>query len=164
MKRIAMFTLIAGTLFAQFLYGKVAPQINGYYPQGGPDNGPQEVSMIQLIADPQRYDGKRVRIIGFLHLEFEGDAIYLHREDFEHGITKNALWVNLPTDMTREQINAVNDKYVICSGTFAAGMHGHMGLNSGEMTKITRLEMWTDKPSSALPRGFAPPPPKRPNH
>lgn len=104
------------------------------------------------------------RIIGFLHLEFEGDAGYFHREDFEYGLTKNALWIDLPRDITREQINAVNDKYVICSGTFLAGRHGHMGLNSGEMTKITRLQMWTDKPRSALPRGFAPPPPpKRPD-
>jgi len=57
-------------------------QMAEYYPKGGPDNGPEDVSLIQLIANPQAYDGKTVRITGFLHLEFEGNAIYLHNEDF----------------------------------------------------------------------------------
>lgn len=59
MKRLAVLTIVAGTLIAQLLQGQVAPQ-NGYYPQGGPDNGPVDVSMIQLIANPQSYDGKLV--------------------------------------------------------------------------------------------------------
>jgi hypothetical protein len=41
--------------------------------------------MIQLIANPQAWDGKHVRVIGFLRLEFEGDALYLHREDLRTG-------------------------------------------------------------------------------
>jgi hypothetical protein len=31
-------------------------------------------------------------------LSFEGNAIYLHREDFDHGIGKNGLWVAIPED------------------------------------------------------------------
>lgn len=161
MKRIAMFSLVTGVFFACILAGQSATQ-NGYYPQGGPDNGPEDVSVIQLIANSQSYDGKRVRIIGYLHLEFEGNVIYLHREDFEFGLDKNALWIDVPKDMTRSQISAVNDQYVICTGTFAAGMHGHMGMNSGEMSKITRLQIWADKPRSAFPKGLPPPP--KPRH
>ncbi|MGB7987584.1 MAG: hypothetical protein WCF54_20650 [Terracidiphilus sp.] len=134
-------------------------QMAGYYPKGGPDDGVEEVSMIQLIANPQAYDNKRVRIIGYLHLEFEGDAIYLHREDFDYAIDKNALWVNIPKDMTKEQMKAVNNFYVICTGTFRAGMHGHMGMNSGEMDNITRLEPWLVLPRSKKDT-LIPPPPK----
>lgn len=136
-------------------------QSNGYYPKGGPDNGVQDVSMIQLIANPQSFDGKRVRIIGFLHLEFEGDEIYLHREDFQNVLPKNALWINVPKDMTHAQIEAVNNHYVICTGTFVATMHGHGGVNSGEISKITRLQIWITgtKPRRNLP---APPPPPTP--
>ena len=32
------------------------------------------VSVIQLIATPDRFDGKRVQVIGFLKFEFEGNA------------------------------------------------------------------------------------------
>jgi hypothetical protein len=81
--------------------------------------------------------------IHFLDLKFEGSAIYLHREDFQQALTKNALWVEVPRDMTRDQIEVVNDKYVICTGTFVASMHGHMGMTSGEMANVTRLEVWT---------------------
>jgi hypothetical protein len=145
MKRVLLFLL--GVLL--FFPGHTAfPQTSGYYPKGGPDEGVEDVSMIQLIANPQAYDNKRVRIFGYLHLEFEGNAIYLHREDFDYGITKNAFWVNIPKDMTREQMKAVNNFYVICTGRFRAGMHGHMGLNSGEMDEITRLEVWCPRPRS----------------
>jgi hypothetical protein len=117
-------------------------QMAGYYPKGGPDIAGEDVSLIQLIANPQAYDNKTVRITGFLHLEFEGNVIYLHREDFQYGLTKNGLWIDVPKDMTKEQIKAVNDQYVICTGRFVAGMHGHMGLNSGEVTNVSRLEVW----------------------
>ena len=104
--------------------------------------------MIQLIANPQAYDGKTVRIIGFLHLEFEGNVIYLHNEDFRHGLTKNGLWIEIPKDMTKEQMKAVNDQYVICTARFVAKMHGHMGMNSGEVANVTRLEVLARIPRS----------------
>jgi hypothetical protein len=125
-------------------------QMAEYYPKGGPDNGPEDVSLIQLIANPQAYDGKTVRITGFLHLEFEGNAIYLHNEDFRYALTKNALWINVPKDMTQAQIKVVNDQYVICTGKFVASMHGHMGLNSGEITDVTRLQVWSPYPRPRL--------------
>ena len=42
---------------------------------------PIDVSLIQLIANPNEYHGKFVRLIGFCRLEFEGDALFLHREE-----------------------------------------------------------------------------------
>ena len=57
---------------------------------------PQDVSIVQLLATPEKFDGKLVRVIGFLCLAFEGDAVYLHREDFDHSLTQNALWVDVP--------------------------------------------------------------------
>lgn len=102
----------------------------------------QDVSVIQLISDPQKYDGKRVQIIGFLRLEFEGNALYLHREDFEHAISRNGLWIDVPTGMTKNQQDAVNMHYVICVGVFRANRHGHMGMFSGEIDDIQRLQTW----------------------
>ena len=103
----------------------------------------QDVSIIKLLANPTKYDGKRVRIIGFLRLEFEGNAIYLHQEDFEHAISKNAIWIDLPVDLSKKQTAEVNNKYVICQGIFRSGDHGHMGMFSGSLTNITRLESWS---------------------
>jgi len=33
---------------------------------------PTDVTLIQLIANPEKFDGKLIRVIGFLRLEFEG--------------------------------------------------------------------------------------------
>jgi hypothetical protein len=143
--------MMAVVLLAASSISYGSSQMVGYYPKGGPDLI-DEVSLIQLIANPKAYDGKTVRIIGFLHLEFEGSVIYLHNEDFVHGVSKNGLWIEIPSDMTKEQIDAVNDHYVICTARFIAKMHGHMGMNSGEVANVTRLEVW---PSY---RGALPPP------
>ncbi|WP_395751049.1 hypothetical protein [Prosthecobacter sp.] len=97
----------------------------------------QSVSLIQLIANPKAYDGVRVRVIGFLNVEFEGDAIYLHEDDFKHSITKNGLWVDASSIKP-----GLKQKYVLIEGTFDAKMTGHMGLWSGSLQEITRCEAW----------------------
>ena len=112
------------------------------------DSQAQEVSVIQLIANPAKFDGKRVRVIGFLRLEFEGNAIYLHREDYEHAIFENSIWLDRPKDFSEKQATKINKKYVICQGTFSAEQHGHTGMFSGSLTHITRLESW----ENAVPR------------
>jgi hypothetical protein len=102
----------------------------------------ENTSIIDLIANPMKYNNRRVRIIGFLNLEFEGNGIYLHREDFEHAISENSIWVNVPAAMTKKQMGEVNLHYVICEGVFHAQSHGHMGMFAGELSDINRLEPW----------------------
>jgi hypothetical protein len=104
-----------------------------------------DVSIVQLIANPQQFDGKIVRIIGFARLEFEGDSIYLHREDYEHGITKNGLWMDVPNDM-RKRDTEFDQKYILIEGRFNAKFTGHMGMWSGSIEKISRFEVWDHKP------------------
>jgi hypothetical protein len=135
----------------------VAQQSNEGYFVPGPIEEARvpNVSIIQLIANPQLYEGKRVRIVGYLHLEFEGDAIYFHREDIEHGISENAIWINTPKALTKEQRDALNNGYVICTGVFISKRRGHTGLFSGELSNINRIEPWTMGPEPPPP----PPPP-----
>jgi len=149
--RISM--ILASVLFVGAI-GNCQSQMVGYYPKGGADIAAEDVSLIQLIANPQTYDEKTIRVIGFLRLEFEGNVLYLHNEDFLHGIEKNGLWVDLPRDITQEQIRTINNHYVICTAKFVAKMHGHMSMNSGEVSNITRLEVWPtyEGPPPAPPR------------
>ncbi len=103
---------------------------------------PDDVSLLRLIAMPQQFDGKFVRVIGFLRLEFEGTVLYLHEEDYKHGLFKNAVWVNYPFNTPAAK--AIDKKYVIMEGIFDAKNHGHMGLSSGELHTITRADLWSD--------------------
>ena len=95
----SIFSVLIVLVASLLLSSDSGAQIKGYFPKPGPDDAVQDVSLIQLIAQPEKFEGTRVRLIGFLRIEFEGNAIYLHREDFDHGIAKNGLWVDLPIDL-----------------------------------------------------------------
>jgi len=102
---------------------------------------PVDVGMVALSAVPERYDGKFVRTHGFLCIEFEGDALYLHEEDYRHGLTKNSLALRLSKSQ-REQFKALSLKYVLVEGTvYAKGME-QTDMWSGAIGNITRLEFW----------------------
>ena len=98
---------------------------------------PQSVSMIQLIANPERFDGKRVKLIGFVHFEFEESAVYLHREDFEHGLVFNRLGADLRAEVGKGH-GAINDHYVLLEGTFRADGGG---MSSGALVDITSADI-----------------------
>jgi len=105
---------------------------------------PLHVSLVQLIANPMEYDGKAVLVVGFVRLEFEGNAIYLHQDDYKHRITKNGLWIDVSNDIRKSQ-NDYDQKYVLLAGTFNAKQTGHMELWSGSIQKITRAKVWSEK-------------------
>lgn|SRR5208282_6766701 len=102
---------------------------------------PLDVSLVQLIASPKNYDGKMVRLIGFVRLEFEGNAIYLHQDDYKHSISKNGLWIDVTEDMQKRKAE-LDQQYVLIEGTFDAKITGHMGMWSGSIRKITRCQVW----------------------
>ena len=97
-------------------------------------------SMIALIANPDAYHGKRVRLIGFVNFEFEGNGLYISREDWRQAIYRNGLWVDLPGD--RPASGQPNRRYVLIEGTFRADHQGHMGMWSGALERVTRLQAW----------------------
>ena len=99
------------------------------------------VSLISLIANPQKFSGQKVRVIGYLHLEFEGNGLYLNEDDFKNGINKNAIWIELgPKHPENSPLSKFIDHYVIMEGTFDDKNQGHMGMMSGSLKDITRLE------------------------
>jgi hypothetical protein len=99
------------------------------------------ISLIQLIASPDRYEGEVIRVIGFVHLEFEGNAIYLHREDYKQNITANALWLSKPKCFTNTKHDAeFISGYALVTGTFTSQRHGHNDLFSGEIHDILQCE------------------------
>jgi hypothetical protein len=99
-----------------------------------------KVSMLQLIANPAAFHRKRVRVIGYLVLEFEGSALYLHAEDFQHGLTDNGIWVDMPRGGFGEDCKS--NAYALLEGRFNAEHNGHLGLWSGALEEITRCTAW----------------------
>lgn len=116
------------------------PYITGF---GEVNRNTIDVSLINLIATPDKYDGKVIRVIGVSNIEFEGTAIFLSKEDFLNMVTKNALWMSFnekAIDQSGKELSKYNGKYVLVEGVFRKNHHGHMGLFSGTIENITRFD------------------------
>lgn len=106
---------------------------------------PEEVSIIAMIARPKEFDGKFVRVIGFVSCQFEGMAVFASREDWLHAISKNSIALELPEDELPEERCAkagVDHNYGLIEGCFDAGNLGHKSASSGSLV-VTRLEFWS---------------------
>jgi len=90
------------------------------------------LSIISLIANPEKYYGKRISITGYMITEFEGTAIYLSREDFDNRIYKNSIFLLIGKGSDYQYYNK---EYVTLDGTFISG-NGHMGLFGGMLKDV----------------------------
>ena len=59
----------------------------------------ENVSLIQLIANPQNYDGKIVRVSGFFHNKFEDCNLYLTKEDGDLLRSMNGVAISLSKEV-----------------------------------------------------------------
>lgn len=91
------------------------------------------ISLVTLVAMPERYHGKPVVVSGFMYLQREHNALYIGKSDFQHGALKNAVYLQITNDLF-EHVYRLNGCYVVVSGTFDGKNTGHLGLFSGELT------------------------------
>lgn len=98
----------------------------------------EPISLIQLISQPEEYDGMHIAAVGVLRLDFEGTALYYSSEDARLGIPMNAIWLSIePPDIKKYQ--NLKQEYVIVHGFFDADRKGHMGLHRGSIVKIESI-------------------------
>lgn len=103
------------------------------------DGAGEPVSLVALLANPTHYDGRTVRVDGFLNLEFEGNALYLDGAAFEAALARNAIWIDLPPAFDKRLARRLNRRYSTVEGVFVASEHGHMGAYSGTLTDVRRI-------------------------
>lgn len=106
------------------------------------------VSMIQLLASPEHFEGRRVQVQGFCRLESEDRALYLNHDDAEYVNIANSIWLegnqlsiaNGPWVDPSQTGHSRDEGFVIVEGTFTAKEHGHLGLSPAAIRNIARLE------------------------
>ena len=81
--------------------------------------------MVELLVVPEKYHDKLVRVIGYVKLEFEGDGVYLHRDDYLYVNSKNALCLNLEGASGLSKVKGPT--YAIVEGVVNAYDDGHEG-------------------------------------
>lgn len=104
--------VVACTLFASsFAIGQYAPQ---------------SVSLIQLIASPEKFEGKPVTVRGFLVADWSGHdnhgvgVLYLYKEDADNELGNSVLVI--PNEQMRRDSEKINHMYVIVTGIFRNGI------------------------------------------
>jgi hypothetical protein len=120
---------------------------------------PISVSLIQLISNPNQFEGKRVRVKGYLHLKFEDYSLYLSQADADYLIGRNSLWIEMGSQVQLQMvgkegglvppdhINQLDCRYVLIEGIFNESNKGHMGAHSGALAQVNRmmeLRKWYD--------------------
>lgn len=99
------------------------------------------VTTNQLISKPEDYDGKVVRVVGYLNLEFEGTALYTSKSDDDKHYYKNSIWLSISKKHRYELDMYCSEKYASVIGTFKQGWNGHFGMFSGTITEIRRIDL-----------------------
>ena len=102
---------------------------------------PVRASIIQLISTPEKYEGKIVAVAGYIHLEFEGNGIYLHKDDYEYSLNNNGLWIDL-YECGSPRDDKFTDGYAYVVGRFTATDRGHLGSWSGSLQEIKSCQSW----------------------
>lgn len=101
----------------------------------------EEVSIINLIATPEKYHGKRVRVIGYLNLVYENDAVYLHKEDYDMSIGKNCVGLIITTEVRNSaNYQNCNNKYIFVEGTFNMNA-GNKGSFNSALDSIAKIDV-----------------------
>lgn len=99
-----------------------------------------QVSLEQLLARPDQFDGQLVRLTGYLNLAYEAHALYCQPDDAHEHRSKNGLWVRFSAAITKQQVADYHQTYVVVVGTFDARSKGHLGLFGGTLKNISSLD------------------------
>jgi len=119
---------------------------------------PLEASIIQLIANPSEYHGKKIMVKGIGNLKYEDTSVYLCIDSWYYLATKNALWVDIDLEVNNNELwfningkrisekdaQKYNGKYVLIVGIFDMYETGHMDLFSGGIYDVTRFSDFSD--------------------
>ena len=103
----------------------------------GPE--PKRVSIIGLVATPTAFDGARVYVEGVLDLRFEGNALYLHKEDRDYRVAMNAVWLDVSKEQ-RTKWAELNGRHVLVVGRADAKLTGHFAAYPSGLRDIERIE------------------------
>ena len=111
--------------------------------------GYNHVSIVAILADPERWDGKAVDFAGFVHWVMEGAFIYLDRDSMEHGILANSIELDVATCENLDTFGRVFGKACGVRGVIVASEPRHLGVRHCTLKRWSwySLEVGVEKPA-----------------
>ena len=98
------------------------------------------VSLVALIATPERFDGQYVNVQGVAYFDSKHyiNAIFLTREDKIRGNASNAVFLYLSPKLGNA--DGLNGKFVTAQGKFTSANKGHLNVFPACLVDVDRLE------------------------
>lgn len=96
------------------------------------------VSLLQVVANPERIDGKRIVVRGFAMLGFEAQGIFPLP-----GLSispKNGVWLDYDFGRLPNNPDPAVLRPMLIEGVFDAKGGGHFGMWAGELCDISRIQ------------------------
>jgi hypothetical protein len=88
----------------------------------------ETVSIAELIASPDKFDGRSIVVTGYYYSGFELSALYPGRRNPENSETDDGLWI-----YGLSPFLDLNGRHVVVSGVFDGKNKGHLGQWSGSI-------------------------------
>jgi len=108
------------------------------------------VSLVQLIARPTDFDGQRVRVIGYVTIGFEDQALFLGPADFENGIFESSVELELG----KREMPLTSNEYAMVEGIFhVKSPTTPVRLGVGMIDSITQIQPWFMSTKGKYARG-----------
>lgn len=97
------------------------------------------VSLINLIATPERFDGVFVNVQGIAYFDSKHyiNAIFLTREDKVRGNSSNAVFLYLSPEL--RNVDRLNGKFVTVQGKFSSANKGHLNVFPACLIDVDRV-------------------------
>jgi len=131
--RSAIRFIAIGTLLAIFLF----PYAEKYYRiiYSRVLASPLQISLVQLMATPEKYHRSFVTVRGWCVIEFEDQRINLtsNRDEWFLGV-----WLDL-NESQLTQVDVAKEGPCIVDGVFRGGVSGHLGLWHAELSPVSRI-------------------------
>jgi hypothetical protein len=110
---------------------------------------PRPVSVIQVLANPSAFDGKIIKIGGYLIMgerpDFFGQQplLYLHEEDAKNLLT-NFVWVE-PSEAMKANREKLDRVYVLITARFRADQINDGDLfQTGTLVEVQDCKFWSN--------------------
>lgn len=104
---------------------------------------PIQLSLIRIIANPDKFDSRLITVQGFLSMSREGDLLYIDESASENMISQDAIWVRRTEQMGKDHAK-LNKTYVTVTGTFRADFKEQLGNPIGGIPNVQSVTLWSN--------------------
>jgi len=99
------------------------------------------ISLHTLAANPDAYNGKRVRTAGVLHFEMEDDSLFFDQGSYRNRVYLNSVGIGIDNSISLgKKRRRLSGRYAIAEGTFEGALPSPLCADPPKISEYERLD------------------------